>query len=175
MLLDRAAHPLSFIPALGWGVRRNYPQTVTTTHQRLRRRASGLGIIALPILGLVLAPPGLATDDCVTDPETPQCVQSGTVPPGDASIPNGGPPPPIAAGPANPGAPTTDDGIIYPIFPPLGGPGGPFTTVDGDLIVPVAPPLGPGAPIITVDGDFIVPLLPPLGGPGGPFFTMDGF
>lgn len=127
---------------------------MATTHQRLRRKTSGLGVIALPILGLVLAPPSLAMDDCMIDPQSPQCVQSGAVRPGDVSISDGDPPSPIAAGPANPGAPETDDGIIYPIFPPLGGPGGPF---------------------ITVDGDFIVPLLPPLGGPGGPFFTMDGF
>ncbi len=118
---------------------------VITTHQWLRHWISGLGTVALTVVGIAFASPSAANDDCVANPALPQCVQSGAAEPGD---------------------------FIVPVAPPL-GPGAPIITVDGDFIVPVAPPLGPGAPIITVDGDFIVPVAPPLG-PGAPIITMGG-
>lgn len=122
-------------PPRGQG-HRAYHLMVRLARHQLRRWATGLTIISLPLIGVVLAPTSFAQDDfdCIgsisldrmmnsgsTFP--PSDPQSGWTQPGDLVIPASGGPPQVAVAPAPPGAPVV-------------------TGAGGAPVVPGAPPIG---------------------------------
>lgn len=100
------------------------------TDYQLPRRAAGLVLAALPMIGLASAPASLADDfDCIASISL-DCMMNdddsfsggGGFQPGDLVLPATGGPPQVAVAPA-----------------PAGGP---VVTAGGDVVIPGAPPIG---------------------------------